>query len=87
MHSSRKSGKPEECIPVGFVPPARYRTMGGGGLPDSDPLGQTPPDRDHPPGQRPSLDRDPPRTESQTGVKHYLAATSLRAVKITVFCY
>ena len=41
----------QECIPVGCVPPAHYRT---GGLHDRDP-----------PGQRPrSPDRDPHRTET-----------------------
>ena len=36
----------QECIPLGRVPPARYRM---GGLPNRDPPGHRPPDRD-PPG-------------------------------------
>ena len=54
----------QECIPVGCVPPALYRT---GGLPNRDP-----PDRD-PPGQRPCWketplppDRDPPGQTPRT---------------------
>ena len=44
----------QECIPVGCVPPTRYRTTGSmsGGLP-----GQRPPDRD-------PLDREPPWTDT-----------------------
>ena len=50
-----------ECIPVGCVPPARYRT---GGLSNRDPPGQRPsgqrPSGQRPPGQRPlPLDTDP----------------------------
>ena len=44
-----------ECIPVGCVPPARYRM---GGYPNKDPLDRDPPGQ-RPPGQSP-LDRDPP---------------------------
>ena len=36
-----------ECIPLGCVPPARYRT---GGLPDRDPPGQSPPPTETPRG-------------------------------------
>ena len=54
----------QEFIPVGCVPPARYRT---GGLPDRDTPGQRPP----PPGRRPSprRDRGPPPVDRQTPVK------------------
>ena len=56
-----------ECIPVGCVPPARYRT---GGLSnrdplDRDPLGRDPLDRDPSPWTRtPPSGQRPPGTET-----------------------
>ena len=56
--------KKQEFIPVGCVPPFRYRTgglcRGEGGLPNRDPPGQIPPDID-PAGQRPYPRTDTPR--------------------------
>ena len=40
--------KPKQCIPVGCIPPARYRTV----------VSENPPWTDNPPGQRPRPDRD-----------------------------
>ena len=63
----------QESIPVGCVPPARYRT---GGSPWARPPGQRPPwtetpsPRQRPPGQRPHLWTETPLwTEWHTGVK------------------
>ena len=55
----------QECIPVGCIPPAHYRTGGSHDRdtpdkepPDRDPLDRDPPDRDRP--DRDHLDRDSP---------------------------
>ena len=78
-HTSKKNHW-QECIPVGYVTPARYRT--GGVSLTKDPPGQRPP-RDSPwietPRIETPLDRDPPGQRppcGQTPLKHYLPATS-----------
>ena len=51
MQFSAKKFAKQECVPVGCVQPARYRT---GGLADRDPPGQrSPPRTETPSGQRP----------------------------------
>ena len=68
----------QECIPVECVPPARNRTVGG--LPDKD----LPPHPETHPRQRPPWTETPPSVNRITDrcKKHYLAKTSLWAVKI-----
>ena len=57
----------QECIPVGCVPPTRYRT--GGGLPNRNPpLDRDPPVRD-PRSETPLLDKDPTPVDRETPVK------------------
>ena len=95
---SNELKKKQECIPVGCVPPTRYRTetpLDRNPPPGRDPQTETPLDRD-PPGQRPSrteppsLGWRPPWTETETGplwtdrhlCKHNLGKLRLRAVKM-----
>ena len=52
-----QQNKLQECIPVGCVPPALYRT---GGLPDRDPSPWT----ETPPGQKPPRTNPLPRTDT-----------------------
>ena len=73
--------KKQECIPVGCVPPARYRT--GVSLTETPPPGQRPHSwTETPPGQRTSW-TETPRTETPLDKhlwKHYLRKLRLRAV-------
>ena len=53
----------QECIPIGCVPPARDRTLGGVSL-NRDPLDRDPHGKRAPQTETPILDRDPPPLDS-----------------------